>query len=109
MTLDWGAFIGISGPLSLCILFVILGFISRRLGRVTRTGPYFFGFFIAAALVGVSVIARLYDLVFLANTEFVPGQAGGRIALYTGLPALGISIAAFVIWRYWSWLLAERD
>jgi hypothetical protein len=30
------------------------------------------------------------------------------VILYTVLPALSVTLGVAVIWRYWSWLLAER-
>jgi hypothetical protein len=33
----------------------------------------------------------------------------GWVLLYNGLPALAVTLGLFVAWRYWSWLLAERN
>ncbi len=109
MHLDWAGLIGIVGPLSQCILFVVLGFLSRRLGRVTRTRPYYIGLFIAAALVGISAIIRMAHLGLGADTAVRLHEDGALVILYTGFTALGVTIGAFVTWRYWSWLLAERS
>ena len=107
--LNWSDVLGAVGPLSLCVLFVILGLMSRRLGRVTRTGPYYAGFFGAALLVGVSLIVRLVNMCLGLEQAASFWPPGELVAIYTGLPAIGITVAAFVTWRYWSWLLAERN
>lgn len=84
---------------------VVIGLLSRRLGEATRAAPYHIGFYVAAGLVLVSVLARLFNLLFVPATVDDPLW----IALYSGLPALAVTIGVFVAWRYWSWLLAERD
>lgn len=107
--MDWAELLGLLGPLSICITFVLLGLLSRRLGRVTRTRPFYIGFYIAALLVASSALARALHLGM--NTELVARlQAEELLVLaYSGLMALGVTIAAFVAWRYWSWLLSERS
>ncbi len=107
--MDWGGFLGVVGPVSITILFVILGLLSRRLGRVTRTAPYYYGLYLAAALMAISTVARLVNLGRgSAAATALRGELGGVI-IYTGLPALSVTIGVFVVWRYWSWLLAERE
>ncbi len=102
MPFDWAGLFGVIGPISICILFIILGLLSRRLGRVTRAGPYYVGLFAAAVLVGVSVLIRLWVVV-----GGVP--LGSDLALVIdGLMALGVTLGTMVTWRYWSWLLSER-
>jgi len=96
------------GPLSMCVMFIVLGMLSRRLGRVNRTPPYYVGFFVAALLVGVSLIVHISGLGWNAESAARLAQDTTLMLIDTGLMALGATIAAFVAWRYWSWLLAER-
>jgi hypothetical protein len=107
--MDWGGLVGSFGPLAMCVLFVVLGLLSRRLGRVTRMPRYYLSFYLAAVLVGISALARLVNLGLggLATAEL--HQRGMWVVIYSGLPALGITIALMAAWRYWSWLLAERS
>jgi hypothetical protein len=93
MPSDWPALFAVLGPIAISVTFVVMGLLSRRLGRVTRTRPYYAGFFLAALLVGLGLLARILD----------------QAPVYTGLLALGVTTAAFVAWRYWSWLLSERS
>ena len=106
--MDWGGLVGVLGPLSIAVLFVILGLLSRRLGRVTRTPPYYLGLHLAAALMGISALARLVNLGRGSAEAVALRQEIVYIIALTGLPALSVTIGVFVIWRYWSWLLAER-
>jgi hypothetical protein len=108
MNLDWAGLLAMLGPLSICIMFIVLGLLSRRLGRVTRVRPIYVGFFIAAALVGISSVARMVNLGLGADAAARLSQDGILVLIYTGLTALGITIGAFIAWRYWSWLLSER-
>ncbi len=96
------------GPLSIAVAFIILGLLSRRLGRVTRSRPYYLGFFLASALVAVGEFIRLaLNLAQTAGVLALP-QRSIMVALLIGLPAAGMTVGAYVSWYYWSWLLAER-
>lgn len=109
MQLDWAGLLGLLGPISICTMFVLLGLLSRRLGRVTRARPYYIGFFIAALLVGLSALARVVNLGLGAEITARLHAEELLVLTYTGLTALGLTIAAFVAWRYWSWLFSERS
>ena len=109
MQLDWPGLLGLLGPISIGTMFVVMGLLSRRLGRVTRARPYYIGFFIAALLVGLSALARLVNLGLGAQATARLHVHDLLVLIYTGLMALGVTIAAFVAWRYWSWLLSERS
>lgn len=102
---DWLALFGISGLLAL--LFV-LGLISKRFGEATRAKPYYLGFFAAQGMLGLSLAARAANLILNLGPADLT-QDFLWVGLYTGLPALAITVSVVVAWRYWSWLLAERD
>lgn len=95
------------GIMSIAFAILILGMLSKRMGVVTRSPRYHRGLYTAALLMAVSALARLVnglrglDPAILNSDPF-------SVMLYIGLPALAVSIAVIVAWRYWSWLLAER-
>lgn len=107
--LDWSGLVGAFGPLSICIMFVVLGLLSQRLGRVTRVKPYYIGLYIAALLFGISTLARVVNLGRGADAAVNLGRESLLLFFYTVVPALGVTIGLIVAWRYWSWLFAERD
>jgi hypothetical protein len=77
------------------------------LGQVTRAPRYYLGFYIAAALIGVSALTRFINIA--RGLE----SAGLRddpfwVLMYVGCPAIGVTLGVIIAWRYWSWLLAER-
>ncbi len=95
------------GLASIALAMTVMAQLSKRLGAVTHTPRYYIGFYIAAALMGISVLARFYN--WLTNADIGTLNADpGWILLYIGLPALAVTLAVMVAWRYWSWLLAER-
>lgn len=103
MIFDWIGLVGVIGPLSIFVVLIVMALLSKRLGSVTRTRPYYLGFYLAAVLVGLSVLARLTD-------ETPPSESGvTSVLVYVGLPALGLTIGVVAAWRYWSWLFAERS
>jgi len=100
---------GLLGTLGILIVLIIMGLLSRRLGLATRAKPHYLVFFAAAALTGISLIAHVVNLISGATAaDGLPADAGW-VLLLNGLPALAVTLGLYSAWRYWSWLLAERD
>lgn len=94
-------------PLSLAVMLVTLGALSRRLGRVTHARPYYLGFHVAALLALAALAVHVLDLSQPAPVD--PERSLPWATLYNALLAAGVTLGLGVGWRYWSWLLAERD
>ena len=102
-------FIDALGQLSIIIALLVLARLSQRLGSQTQAKPHYRGFIVAALLMAISLAARLANGLWnLAPADILVSSALW-IVLYTGLPALSLTIGVVFAWRYWSWLLAERD
>lgn len=108
MTVDWAGLFGLLGPASITVALVVLALLSRRLGGVTRMPRYYVGLFLAAGMMGVSVVARLLALGRGSAITMELNHDPLWVFLYIGLPAIALTTAIVVAWRYWSWLLAER-
>ncbi|NOK86214.1 MAG: hypothetical protein GFH27_549411n44 [Chloroflexi bacterium AL-W] len=94
--------VGLAG---ISVLLVVMGLLSHRLGRVTRAKRYYVGFFLGALLVAISAVVRLWQPPEAVDlTESVLW-----LLLYHGAPAIGLTLGVVTAWRYWSWLLAERN
>lgn len=93
-------------PFGIALALVVMGELSRRLGETMRVPPYYRGFFVAAAMMLVSGAARF--VLVLAPPANSAG-AWWQVALLNGLPAVALTLAVILAWRYWSWLLAERE
>jgi hypothetical protein len=97
--------VGVLGPASVAVMLFVMAFLSKKLGGVTQAKPYYLGFYAASFLIALSAgvrLARLFDASLLADV----GLWG---VIYNGLFATGVTIGLVVAWRYWSWLLAERN
>ncbi|NJL56593.1 hypothetical protein HC928_16570 [bacterium] len=105
----WVNVFGLIGMTGICIALVVLAALSRRLGHATGAPPYFLGLYAATGLVALGVVARLIhidaELATLQNLH----ENSLWVLLYNGAPAIGVTLALIIAWRYWSWLLAERD
>lgn len=101
-----GGLFALVGLFSIAVALVVLGLLSRRLGQVTRAPRYYFGFWISAFLLLVSLVYRLLNLL---QSHIPPPDDAGAVILYIGLPAFALTISLIIAWRYWSWLLAERS
>ena len=86
------------GPISVIFLLSILGFLSQRLGAVTKHPPVYRWLFVSAGLVSVGLVSHVM-LLLTGNSSFAIG--------YDLLLALGLTLGAITAWRYWSWLLSE--
>jgi hypothetical protein len=107
--IDWSGFAGVAGELSIAFGLVVIASLSRRLGSVTRTSPYYVWLYVAAFMLCISVLARLLNLGRGLDVAATLHEHLLWVFIYKGLPALGITLGVIVTWRYWSWLLAERD
>jgi len=108
MSVDWGGLFALAGPISITIALMVMALLSRRLGSVMRTPRYYIGFYIAAALMGISVLGRFLNIGYGDDMADTLGQNPLSVVLYVALPSIAITLGLAVAWRYWSWLLAER-
>jgi hypothetical protein len=99
---DW---LGLLGSTSVVVMLVIFGMLSRKLGRVTHAKPLYWGFFGAALVVALGTIVRLFCIINIIPQD----QHAPWGIVYNGLLAFGVTIGFGGAWRYWSWLLAERN
>jgi hypothetical protein len=100
------------GTISIIFLFFILARLSEKLGAVTRMPAHYRWFWVGNGFLGAALISKLLritvsltertshlllnDPVFYLITYYVP-------------MAIGVTIGLIVTWRYWSWLLTERN
>lgn len=94
-------------PFAIAFTFVIMGLLSRRLGISTRAKRHYIGFFVAALLMLINAAAHL--VYAIAPPEANSPTDHLRLFLIDWLPAIAATLAIIFAWRYWSWLLAERD
>ncbi|MCC6617154.1 MAG: hypothetical protein IT320_27015 [Anaerolineae bacterium] len=101
-----------AGPLGIGIALLVVGLLSKRMNSMSVIAdgkPLYRWYYVAAALAFLSAAARIAGLlsgdvtIESDRTEIV------WVLLYHGLPALAVTIGVVGAWRYWSWLLAERD
>ncbi|NDJ59874.1 MAG: hypothetical protein GYB67_02045, partial [Chloroflexi bacterium] len=57
------ALLSLLGPVAIAVTLVVLGRLSRRLGAASQAKPYYGGFYVGAALLGLAVGVRLLNLV----------------------------------------------
>ncbi len=100
------ALLGQLGSVAILIALIVIGQLSYRLGQMTHAKPYYLGFFVAAFLMLISISAGTLDAIFQLAP---PNPDWLWLLLNNGLPALAVTIGVIFAWRYWSWLLAERD
>ncbi|MBL8156659.1 MAG: hypothetical protein JNM70_20950 [Anaerolineae bacterium] len=86
---------------------VVMGWLSRRMGEVTRAPRFYRGFYLSGMLLAISLGARVVYLI-QGRTPAELHEDMLAVLLITGLPALAITLGVVIAWRYWSWLLAER-
>ncbi len=107
--IDWTGLFGLIGPISIGLALLVMGLLSKRLGSVTRAPRHYLGFYLAVLMIGISVFARLLNVGRGVAVVADLNQDLGWVVIYNGLPAIAVTIGLYVGWRYWSWLLAERN
>lgn len=100
------------GPISIIFLFFILARLSEKLGAVTRMARYYRWFWVGTGFLAVGLLSQL---VYISAS--LTGQSNNGLfvsplfyLLTYHIPlGIGVSIGLAITWRYWSWLLTERD
>jgi len=92
------AALGVIGPLGIAFLLWALGRFSHQMHHILQGRSYYYGYYVAAALVTAAAILRL-------PVVFFPEWA----VFYAALMVIGCGLGAMMSWRAWSWLLAERE
>jgi hypothetical protein len=103
--------IGTTGTISLIILFYVLARLSERFGSVVKMRPLYQYYYLALflALIGSTthvMVARS------ASTPTIPNWVTNPwfVVVAYHLPlAIAVSIALYVTWHYWSWLITDRN
>jgi hypothetical protein len=107
MTTFW-AIMGTVALLAVAGALVMLGQLSQRLGEVMGMSAHYRWYYVSAASVGLSMLARLLIIsvqtapqapVFLSTPSF-------RLLGYHIPLAAGVTVGLFVTLYYWKWLLA---
>ncbi len=94
--------LGLFGPIALIIALLVMALLSQRLGAVTKRAKNYRWFYVAIALIGLSIIVRLLTLG-------LPSAVADDTDLLYSLPlAAALTLSVFIAWRYWGWLLSER-
>jgi hypothetical protein len=103
------------GPVSLVAVIyatiIYLG-LSRKLGAVTKMRPYYRLFLVSLGFLCVALTAYV-----VRNAAYLNGEAYAEWLLsptfglvFFHLPLfIGVSLNGGLIWRYWSWLLTEKQ
>jgi hypothetical protein len=100
------------GTVSLIFLFYILARLSEKLGAVTKMAPHYRWFWVGMGFLGVALIAQFLRISVLLTKQasyFWLDAPAFYLITYHLPMVIGITISLVVTWRYWSWLLTERD
>lgn len=103
---------GLLSTASILLLLYILARLSERFGAVVKMPPLYKYYYLALGLVIISLLTQFITVG--AQLTLLPGfdwlKAPWFLLILYHLP-LGVSmtIALIVTWRYWSWLITERD
>ena len=100
------------GTFSLIVLFFILARLSEKLGAVTKMGPHYRLFWVGLGFMAIALMAQFLriGLSLTKQDEDLWLNTPAFYLITYHLPmAIGITISLVVTWRYWSWLLTERD
>ncbi len=109
MSLDWTRFFNLIGMFSVFVVFIVMALLSKRLGIVTRARPYYLGFYVAALLMGISILVRFMSDPADLAADVTLQEDATVIFFYGILPAVSLTLSVIIAWRYWSWLFAERN
>ena len=102
--------LGSVGLISAIYITLIIASLSQKLGAVTKMRDYYWGFYVSAIFLLVSLMAYFLRTSVLLASEQVPTLLNNDLfyLLTYYLPlAIGTSISLAITFRYWDWLLKE--
>ncbi len=94
------------------LIFYILARLSEKFGSVLKMPPLYRWLYVSEGLAVIALLAHLMQASFyLAAAEERTPLTGLAFALFFHhLPlAVAVSIALVVTWKYWGWLITERN
>lgn len=100
------------GTISAMFLFFILARLSEKLGAVTRMSAYYRWFWAGIVFLGIALISQLVRITVSLNGQtsyLLLNNPLVYLITYHVPMAIGITIGLAMTWRYWSWLLTERN
>jgi hypothetical protein len=104
--------LGTFSTASLLALFFILSKLSERFGSVVKMKPFYKGYYVGFVFLGVGLLTHLLIAGANLKPDDVPAIIHNSwfllIAYHLPL-AIGVTIGLIVTWRYWSWLVTEKN
>jgi hypothetical protein len=93
----------VMGTVGLMVMLLVLAHLSRHFGAVAKRPPHYRFFYLA-------IIVVLIGLGFRILLDDGQGIVhAGDALVYDMCLFIGILIAVLTAWRYWGWLLYERE
>ncbi len=99
-------------PLSIVVVFHILAKLSRRFGSVLKMTAVYKWYYLAEALGIIALLAHLWQASTLLSAPHQPAPALAPWfgLIFFDLPlTIAVTIGVIVTWRYWSWLIIEKE
>ena len=109
---SFGALLGALGTLSILVVLYILAKLSERFGSVIKMAPLYRYYYLAILFLAIGSITQLFVVRATLTDEYsqVWFTTPWFLFLAYHLPlAVGVTIALVIAWRYWSWLITERN
>lgn len=98
---------GLLSTIGIGVALILLGLLSKRLGKASKARPHAWGFTIAAGFLFISAALQLLNILVQWVTPGAAPDSPLWVVVYNVLPAVGVTIGLLYTWHYWSWLLAE--
>jgi hypothetical protein len=93
-------------------VFYVLARLSERFGSVLKMPPIYKRFYVAQGFAGLAFLANLVLVgLNLSSTHVFLGMDVALFALiFYHLPlSVAVTISLATTWKYWGWLLVERE
>ncbi|MDM8528349.1 hypothetical protein QUF58_09045 [Anaerolineales bacterium HSG24] len=108
----FSSILGALATISLLVLFFVLAKLSKRFGGVVKMEPIYWFYYVAMGTAGLSLLTQLIVAGANIKPDNVPPiiQNSWFLFFFYYLPlTIGVTIGAHITWRYWSWLVTERN
>ncbi len=88
--------------IAVIIIFLVLAYLSKRLGEALKTPPFYKLFYVGAAVIAATMVVQTFSMN--TDTPFVPRVSN---TVLMGIRFLSGFVAVVASLQYWRWLFSE--
>ncbi len=88
--------------IAVIIIFLVLAYLSKRLGEALKTPPFYKLFYVGAVVIAVTMVIQVFSMIIVTP---ILSQISDSVLM--GMRFLSGFLAVVASLQYWRWLFSE--